>query len=377
MLYSSEPVKQAEKNRQGQNRAINLINGSNVPTRPLKFVKAEPKRSVKREQIVNNEPKERRDERVTVKHERSVTRGKSRSRSPGAQVSRNDESPTLRSFTDHVEPFRGYSHEEVRVLPLDQCTYYAEDLCCVCIRVSSVDWGPREEKRRREATMSYATALLEFEGWVKPEQWADMISHDLPFASHELCLRCGVRPADAVPCPQRLSKQAIRTVRKSIETEVKTGAYDVLNTASVAMLYGREDGPSDASRERIQGIHDELSRAIVHVEEYLEGPTVWEKRNSESIYKMPQWEMASLNSQIGAPTGVKYTQKMEQPSARSYNGDSFAERARRGRAFGKSGKGGKGNVRDAPGHFQDLQRRGKAEKATGANAIPLGRRRRS
>ena len=164
----------------------------------------------------------------------------------------------------------------------------------------------------------------------------------------------------------RLTREAIRTVRTSIETEVKTGAYDVLNSASGALLHGREDGPSDASRERIQEIHEELVRATKHVEEYLDGPTTYEKRSNDAIFEeLPQWEKVSLGSMIGADgMEVQRTQKMEPPSARSHNGNSRAEQERRNRAFGSSEVSrGSMNANYSSG------------KGTGANAVPLGSRR--
>ena len=122
-LYDNEFYREAVENQKEANRVINLIDGSDVPTRPLRFVKAEPKRSVKRELFVKSEPKETRDEHVTVKRERSASREKSRSRSPGLR-SESPDSRTYREFVRDVQSFvdnfrvRGYSgYSEVRVVP--------------------------------------------------------------------------------------------------------------------------------------------------------------------------------------------------------------------------------------------------------------------
>ena len=351
-LYDHEVFHDAEKRRKESNRVINLIDGSEVPNRPAMFTRPEPKRSIKREgssverePLVKREPQEERLEHATAKRGRNTERGRSRSRPRGVAVKREYPRSGSRDARDR--------HERPR--------FYAEDLCRKCIvEVPSIQ-EPRPDPR--PAGMRYSLKALAAHEMHRAGRWSkqryyDVLENEEAFASHELCLRCieegFEEPADGVPCPKRLDPGAIRQAHSAIETEVKTGAYDALNTASCAVLHQRGGQASDASRERMYEIRDQLGRALSHVNETLAGPMDWDRRHSSTIYAKP-WE----TSAIGRSDDVRY-QRLEQPSARSHNGDSFAERARRGRAFGKSGKGGKGNARGAPGHFQDLRRRGKA-----------------
>ena len=145
-----------------------------------------------------------------------------------------------------------------------------------------------------------------------------------------------MEPADALPSPYKADFSTVRAAQVSVEKQVKTGAYDALNVASGARLDRRDGGNSTAGKERLIEIRDQLNRALTHVEESIAGPSaVWEDRGGETIYAKP-WE----TSLIGASGDVQYSQRMERPSARSYNGNSRDEQARRDQAFGKGrGKG--------------------------------------
>ena len=119
------------------------------------------------------------------------------------------------------------------------------------------------------------------------EDWLKAIEKEPAFAAHELCLRCGVQPADGLPCPRRLASGAIRSVRNAVDTEVKTGAYDALNAASGAVLHRRDGKPSTAGTARMYDIRDQLWRALVNVDEAIEGPTGRDRRGDHTIYEAP------------------------------------------------------------------------------------------
>ena len=355
-LYDHEVFHDAEKRRKESNRVINLIDGSEVPNRPAMFTRPEPKRSIKREEssvkrepLVKREPREERLEHATAKRGRNTERGRSRSRSRGVAVKREYPRSGSRGA-------RGTQDRDTRP------RFYAEDLYRRCLELEPVFEGQRRFPRAHvgntcqslytETQAMEALGLHHDESW--HHEWYSTLEEEPAFATHELCLLCGVEPAHGGPRTFRLGENAFRAVRVAVDTEVKTGAFDALDTASGALLHRRDGRASNASTERLLDIRDQLYRATSHVNEALQGPTVGARRGSSTIYAKP-WE----TSAIGRSDDVRY-QRLEQPSARSHNGDSFAERARRGRAFGKSGKGGKGNARGAPGHFQDLRRRGKA-----------------
>ena len=344
MLYSSDVFSESEKRRKESNRVINRVvdltddRNDVVPDRRLMFRAPEPKAvpaakrepsvpAVKRERSVKSEPTRGREGRVTVKRERSAERMRSRSRSRGTPAG-----------------------------------YYAEDLCRKCITTEPLLQGRRREPRPIGTTRSAIRTDLERADLHGTDMWLYTIEHDDAFASHELCLRCGVEPADGITCPYRIAHSALRSVRSAVDTQVKTGAYDALNIASGAVLHRRGGEASGAATERMRGIRDQLTRALSQVSENIEGPTNYERRGNSSIYGNMPWE----TSAIGASDRVQRT-PLEPPSARSHNGNSRSEQERRERAFGKGGK--------SKGHGKGGKSigKGKYHGPTGANAIPLGK----
>ena len=152
---------------------------------------------------------------------------------------------------------------------------------------------------------------------------------------HELCQRCKAAPSDAVPAPVRLGIANLKMVTDAMSIDAATGALHALNGSAVATLHGGRGFLTETRRTRLQELAEELERARVHVQEAMMGP-IKDKDISGEIYQLAApkpWEVSA----IGASRQV-IKARASGPSARSYEGDSRAEREVRDRAFGRSAR---------------------------------------